>query len=538
VSKNQPTWWSRRPRIGEAGARAGLAGAFTGALVLSLALASPPMFAEDGAPTNPETAKRALEDKKHQLDINAAKELTIQSDMAQLDAERERLNGRLVETAALIQRSEAQMTSIEGRLSELEEQERVVRGSLAQRHGEIAALLAALQRMGRNPPPVLVTRREDALKMVRSAMLLASAFPDLRDQALSLGTQLADLQRVMGNIRTEGARLQAETDRLNEARTRLASLMEAKKLTLADRQSELVAVRVATADISKSVGNLSDLINRLDTAVTEKTGLGAYNAELKARQQAAGAPTQPANGPQIITPPPPDDAAANAKPQTAQAPSVQAAAAPISAPQVPTKQATVPQKAAAPEADAAAQDTATPSSGSGSNSKMAMIELAPGGASLMPGSAGRIKPAIPFSEARGKLPLPAQGRRALTFGERTQFGGQSKGIVVETRFSAQVTSPCDGWVVYAGEFRSYGQLLIINAGDGYHMLLAGLSQIDVQPGQFVLTAEPVGTMSGGQKNSSSAAPVSGPVLYVELRKDGRPIDPDPWWASGQQKVQG
>jgi septal ring factor EnvC (AmiA/AmiB activator) len=166
-----------------------------------------------------------------------------------------------------------------------------------------------------------------------------------------------------------------------------------------------------------------------------------------------------------------------------------------------------------------------------------MVELAPGGSSLISGSPGRIKPAIPFSDARGKLPLPAQGRRALTFGERTQFGGQSKGMVIETRPSAQVTSPCDGWVVYAGEFRSYGQLLIINAGDGYHVLLAGLSQIDVQPGQFVLTAEPVGTMSGGQKNSSSA-PVGGPVLYVELRKDGRPIDPDPWWASGQQKVQG
>ena len=110
--------------------------------------------------------------------------------------------------------------------------------------------------------------------------------------------------------------------------------------------------------------------------------------------------------------------------------------------------------------------------------------------------------------------------------------------MIETRFSAQVTSPCDGWVVYAGEFRSYGQLLIINAGDGYHVLLAGLSQIDVQPGQFVLTAEPVGTMSGWSEEFAAVREVSGPVLYVEFRKDGRPIDPDPWWATGQQKVQG
>jgi septal ring factor EnvC (AmiA/AmiB activator) len=167
---------------------------------------------------------------------------------------------------------------------------------------------------------------------------------------------------------------------------------------------------------------------------------------------------------------------------------------------------------------------------------------------MVPGSPGRIKPAIAFPLAKSRLPLPAQGRRVLSFGEKTQYGGTSKGIVLETRSNAQVTSPCDGWIVYAGEFRSYGQLLIINAGGGYHVLVAGLSQIDVQPGQFVLTAEPVGTMSGAAKaapgmiegaaqvSTQDGAQSSSPVLYVEFRKDGQPIDPDPWWVAGQQKV--
>jgi septal ring factor EnvC (AmiA/AmiB activator) len=474
-----------------------------GSAALAMALGTP-LQAEDALPSDPEAARHALDEKRQELNDNAAKEQSIKSQVVELDTERERLNARLVETAGLIQRSEAQMTSIEGRLSELEAQERVVRGSLEQRHGQIAGLLTALQRMGRNPPPVLVTRREDALKMVRSAMLLASAFPDLRDQAVSLGSQLDDLQRVMGSIRSEGARLEAETDRLNEARTRLASLMEAKKLTLADRQSELASVRTATAEISKDVSDLSDLIGRLDKTVTEKTGLGAYSNEVKAEHPPEPATPAPSlTGPQVITPPPPPEATGGTVAKSDPAPG-----------------------------DEVATLAPPPSS------KQPMIELAPTGASLISGSPGRIKPAIPFSSARGKLPLPAQGKRALAFGEQTQFGGQSKGIVIETRFSAEVVSPCDGWVVYAGEFRSYGQLLIINTGDGYHILLAGLSQIDVQPGQFVLTAEPVGTMSSGQKNPPSASQVSGPVLYVELRKDGRPIDPDPWWATGQQKVQG
>jgi len=353
--------------------------------------------------------------------------------------------------------------------------------------------------------------------MVRSAMLLSSAFPDLKSQALVLSERLDDLVRVMTSIRTEGERLQSETDRLNEARTRLASLMEAKKLTIADRQSELVAVRAASAEISKSVTDLSELITKLDKAVTEKTGLGAYENELK-----AGGATASAAPAVTINP-------ATTNPATASTGAPFTVASDKPADGSLTTENVTPANENTETKVAALQPPKL---------KPQIIELAPSQAALMPGSPGRIKPAIPFATARTKLPLPAQGRRVLAFGERTQYGGQSKGMVLETRNSGQVVAPCDGWVVYAGEFRSYGQLLIINAGDGYHILLAGMSQIDVQPGQFVLTAEPVGTMSGASKNSSASAQLSSPVLYIEFRKDGRPIDPDPWWIVSQQKVQG
>jgi septal ring factor EnvC (AmiA/AmiB activator) len=150
---------------------------------------------------------------------------------------------------------------------------------------------------------------------------------------------------------------------------------------------------------------------------------------------------------------------------------------------------------------------------------------------------GRIKPAIPFQQAKGKLPLPVTGKRVLNYGERTQYGSQSKGLVMETRSAAQVTSPCDGWVLYAGEFRSYGKLLIIDAGGGYNVVLAGLSQIDVQPGEFILAAEPVGTMMTVKKEPAGAA-FGAPVLYIEFRKEKQPIDPDPWWVAVPQKAQG
>ncbi|MGD8479120.1 MAG: peptidoglycan DD-metalloendopeptidase family protein, partial [Methyloceanibacter sp.] len=83
-----------------------------------------------------------------------------------------------------------------------------------------------------------------------------------------------------------------------------------------------------------------------------------------------------------------------------------------------------------------------------------------------------------------------------------------------------------------------GQLLIINAGGGYHILLAGMSRIDVSPGQFVLAGEPIAVMGNGTAPGNRGEHNSRPVLYVEFRKDGRPIDPGPWWAEASGKVQG
>jgi septal ring factor EnvC (AmiA/AmiB activator) len=153
---------------------------------------------------------------------------------------------------------------------------------------------------------------------------------------------------------------------------------------------------------------------------------------------------------------------------------------------------------------------------------------------------GRLAPAVAFASARGHLPLPVNGVRIREFGAPDSTGGTEKGLTVATRAGAQVTSPCDGWVVYAGAFRNYGQVLILNAGGGYHVVLAGMERISVDVGQFVLTGEPVAVMSGGSQVAATLASGSNqPVLYVEFRKDGTPIDPSPWWAAGEgEKVRG
>jgi septal ring factor EnvC (AmiA/AmiB activator) len=153
---------------------------------------------------------------------------------------------------------------------------------------------------------------------------------------------------------------------------------------------------------------------------------------------------------------------------------------------------------------------------------------------------GRLTPAMAFASAKGMLPLPVRGTRIKEFGAPDGLGGTEKGLSIATRPSGQITAPCDGWVVYAGVFRNYGQLLILNAGGGYHVLLAGMERISVDLGQFVLAGEPVAVMGNGSRIAAILATGSSqPVLYIEFRKDGTPIDPGPWWAAGEvEKVRG
>ena len=127
-----------------------------------------------------------------------------------------------------------------------------------------------------------------------------------------------------------------------------------------------------------------------------------------------------------------------------------------------------------------------------------------------------------FAEARGQVPLPVQGTVILRFGALDEVGTPARGLTVATRQEARVVAPFEGRIVFAGPFRSYGLLLIIAHGEGYHTLIAGLSRIDAQVGQWLLSGEPVGVAGGGDANQST--------VYVELRQDGNPINPSPWFA--------
>ncbi|ACB96500.1 murein hydrolase activator EnvC family protein [Beijerinckia indica] len=153
----------------------------------------------------------------------------------------------------------------------------------------------------------------------------------------------------------------------------------------------------------------------------------------------------------------------------------------------------------------------------------------------------RLAPARAFADTKGFLPLPVAGNLLRGYGASDGLGGIEKGLLLATRPEAIVGAPCDGWVAYAGPYRTYGQLLIVNAGQGYYIILAGMERINVNVGQFILAGEAVAVMGDGTAKTAASVAIAAPqpILYVEFRKDGVAIDPGPWWMKPElQKVRG
>ena len=130
----------------------------------------------------------------------------------------------------------------------------------------------------------------------------------------------------------------------------------------------------------------------------------------------------------------------------------------------------------------------------------------------------------------GQLLIPVAGRISRHWGDRTD-AGPATGITYRNPPSARVISPCGGRVVFGAPFRSFGLLLIVDCGGGYHAVLAGMERLDAQVGQSVQAGEPVGVMPSWDPKADPHSAGNRPGLYVELRRGGQPVDPAPWLKS-------
>ena len=380
----------------------------------------------------------------------------IRTDLESLRNDRARLNTALIEATNGIQHSEAQIAELGKRLERSKLREKGIRQSLYARRAVIAEILAALQRMGRRPPPALLISPGDILRAVRTSIMLGSVVPGMRADAKVLAGDLEELLKVRNGIARERDALKKKVDDLGQERIKLAAILDARKDSVTAVEGALESEQKRAAQLAARATTLKNLIASMESeiAAARRASDAARKAEAARKKAALLKPGERRN----------------------------------------------------PFADRA-----------------------------------RIAPAIAFGEAKGLLPMPVAGEITRKFAEPDDFGGKEKGLSIGTGLNALVSSPADGWVVYAGPYRSYGQLLIVNVGDGYYMVLTGMQRLVVSTGQFVLAGEPVGSMGDGRVRTAATIAVGAslPVLYIEFRKDGTPVDPSPWWARPElEKVRG
>lgn len=390
--------------------------------------------------------QKALQELEASIQLSKDKQADLQEEVARLQGDRQSLANTLIETAERIKRLERSLNESETRLKTLFEDETALKVSLAEQRDALSGILAALQRIGRNPPPALAIKPADALDAVRSAILLSTLVPEIRIEAQALASQLEQLVTLKTKIGEEKLALQTGLNKLNEERRRL-------DLLIAQKQNEEQKNRQAIEDESQKAQQLALKAKSLTELIN------SMEREIEAARQAV-------------------------------------------------------RDAKDAEKQAIEQEIAT------KKQKIAALK-----------NAARLSPAIPFDKIKGLLRLPVEGSLIKSYGSANGFGGKAEGLSLATRQGAQVTSPADGWVVYSGPFRSYGKLLIINAGGGYHILLSGLEKLSAEVGQFILANEPIGQMQQTKLAQSDIVQdsASKPVLYMELRKDGVAIDPAPWW---------
>ena len=512
------------------------------AAALALVLATGPAAAQTAqmARTDAlEAVERALE-----ADRGAAESLGREAENLKLEIQALRADS--IAAARQAQEHEARLSDIETRLGELEREEGVKLADLQERRTQLTGTLAALQRIALLPADALMVAPGSMVQTLRSAMLLRVAIPAIESRAATLREELDELATLRRRIAVRRGEEATTSEALEAERARIAALIGRKSEARVATTAEQRAAQERARRLATEAKDLRDLLARIEREARERAEREARElAERQAREKAE-------HEAQVLAERQAREKAERQALELAQRQAREKAEhearelAELRAREKAERKAReLAEGQARDKAEREAQELAEGQARD--KAERQARELAERQArdkaereareaeGRAPAEATRlalVRPdnIRPFPDARASLRIPARGRVVLRYGQSRADQGASKGISIRARGGAQVVAPYDGQVVYAGPFRRYGQILIIEHGGRYHTLLAGLDRIYAVVGQWLLAGEPVGVLGSPQSGR--------PELYFELRRAGQPINPLPWLATTGDKVRG
>ncbi|MCA1909665.1 MAG: peptidoglycan DD-metalloendopeptidase family protein [Magnetospirillum sp.] len=453
-------------------------------------------------------ADRRLRELEDQLKRSQADHAEIKRKARVISDELTHIRGDMVAAARAAQEAEETLSELERQLEDLKALEGDRANALQRRSSQMTGVLTALERLAWRPTEALMAQPQTPAETVRSAILLRSAVPQIERSVHDLKDEIDSMARLRDDIVAQRKRIVATTGRLEGEHRRLKELW--------DRKSSLQYAAIAETEesehrmrrLAEEAQDLRELMLRLEEerqrriveaqqkAAAEKAAREAEAAAKKAAREAEIAAQKAAREAEI--------AARKAEKERQERELAEARAA---------REAEIKAQAEARQAEIEAQKAAR-----------AVEKAARDAADARPMTSDK-----PFASAQGKMMFPAKGRVVERFGQPNEVGVVNKGMSIATRKGAQIVAPYDGQVAFAGPFRGYGLLLIIEHSEGYHTLLAGMTRIDATVGQRLTAGEPVGVM--GEEEAK-------PSLYLELRRQGQPINPQPWLTAQKSKGHG
>ncbi|WP_376093414.1 murein hydrolase activator EnvC family protein [Roseomonas sp. CCTCC AB2023176] len=384
------------------------------------------------------------------------------------EARERALSARRAELGRRAVAAEEALAAAEERLDAAERARDAAEAEAKRRAEAIAPLIPAMRRLNLWPAETLLAVPAPPEEALRGALVLRGLARRLAEEAAEYRRLRAEADRTARAAGEERARLTTARAAARDASAAVeAALAEARERRQETRDAEAEATRRAAA-AAAGARDLRAAVERLEREATAREARERAEADRRARERAEAEARRDAEARREASRRPDPDPPRPARPE-------------FSRPEPSRPEPSRPEP-----------------------SRPAEIASAP---------------VIPGPIHRG---APVAGVIQREFGT-----GGSTGQSWSAAPGARVVSPCSGRIVFAGPFRSYGRMLIVDCGGGYHFVLAGLDRLDGEPGQRVGAGEAVGTVGGGRDGEGGRG-----ALYVELRRAGQAVDPRGWAARG------
>ncbi len=373
-----------------------------------------------------------------------------------LSEEKQKIQNELINIADRVHAAEKDLTATGDRIKELNLTENNLTARLRAEKSRVSAILSAQIRLSLAPSSPLGST-DGTMESVQTSILLRSLKEELQTRTDALRSDLEALNKTRLDLNLQRENLFSEQKKLSFEERNLKLVLDAREEKLAENNEGLQKSELYYSELTDKVKSIESLIESV--RIYEEKEEAKQNAFLAEKRREVEDLQSEA---EEIARSTPDETLKDNAMKTAEA------------------------AADAAEATRYATNVAQNDSG--------------------------------FDAERGRVGYPVSGKMICNYGSTGAGNCFPEGVTFETRPGALVTTPVAGKIGYAGNFKNYGQMVLVQVSNSYVMIISGMEVLNVKKGQRIAQGEPIGR----------ATRYGQPRIYLEIRKNEQIVNPTEW----------